>query len=66
MTLRGVAYELPTWEPHTGGSGCSSSHGLLPTPLANDFSDDISTLEERKARGYGNHLRDLPLMLPSP
>ena len=37
---------------------------LLPTPLANDFSDDISTLEERQARGYGNHLRDLPLMLP--
>src|SRR5699024_5015232 len=27
-------------------------------------SDDISTLEERQARGYGNHLRDLPLMLP--
>ena len=37
---------------------------LLPTPLANDFSDDISTTEERQARGYGNHLRDLPLMLP--
>lgn len=35
MTLRGRAYELPTWAPRTGASGSSSSPGLLlPTPEA--------------------------------
>jgi hypothetical protein len=30
--LRGIAFELPTSVPVTGGSGCSSSPGLLGTP----------------------------------
>ena len=38
MTLRGVAYALPTWEPPTDGSACSSWPGLeawtpRPRPL---------------------------------
>ena len=32
MTRRGEAFELPTWEPPTDASGCSS----LPTPTARD------------------------------
>jgi hypothetical protein len=36
MTLRGRAYELPTWEQRTDGSASSSSRGLLPTPTVSD------------------------------
>jgi hypothetical protein len=36
MMLGGVAYELPTWEPLTSGSGSSSSPGL-GTPKARDW-----------------------------
>nr|DAK41135.1 MAG TPA: hypothetical protein [Caudoviricetes sp.] len=36
MTRRGSLYGLPTSEPHTAGSGSSSSRGVptLPTPSA--------------------------------
>ena len=42
MTRSGVAYELPTWEPATDGSGCSCSPGdvrHLPTPTSRDYKD---------------------------
>ena len=32
MTLSGVAYALPTWEPRTDDSGCSSSP-VLPNDV---------------------------------
>ena len=44
MTLRGVAYALPTWEPPMGASGYLSSPGLLPTPQA----DTSTTLQHGK------------------
>lgn len=36
MTRSGSAYRRPTWEQLIGGSGCSSSRGLLPTARARD------------------------------
>lgn len=38
MTRGGTAYELPTWEQRTAGSGSLSSP-LLPTPAARDWKD---------------------------
>jgi len=40
MTLNGVAYELPTWEPATDVSASSS---LLPTPSASVANDGETT-----------------------
>ena len=57
MTANGVAYELPTWEPHTDGSGSSS---LLPTVTTSDTN------------GPGRHgvggmdLRTTVSLLPTP
>lgn len=57
MTVNGVAYELPTWEPHMAGSGSLS---LLPSVTVSD------------ANGPGLHgtggmdLRTTISMLPTP
>jgi len=47
MTVNGVAYELPTWEPHTDGSGSSSSlpeETLLLTPVAAEGTKPSNTM----------------------
>lgn len=47
MTLNGVAYELPTWERHTLGSGYSSSRDvgeLLLTPVASEGIKPSNTM----------------------
>ena len=51
MTRGGVAYALPTWEPHTGDSACSSSHGLLGTPRVSIGQDRVGDLTNRRATG---------------
>lgn len=55
MTLRGRAYALPTWEPHTDGGESSSSRGLLPTPQAHDAVKGKSAeqVAAMRARGHG-------------
>ena len=47
MTRRGTAYALQMSAPRTEGSGCSSSPGLLPTPMTSD------TREATGRRGDG-------------
>ena len=54
----GVAYELPTWEPPTGGSECSSSR-LLPTV-------NVKNNENRQSEGYGPNLGEALRLLPTP
>ena len=41
MTRNGTAYALPTSEPATDDSACSSSHGdeMLPTPTVQDAAN---------------------------
>src|SRR5690606_19403440 len=54
MTLRGVAYELPTWEPPTDGSASLSSPGLLPTPMTvNRTSERAQTGRETSGPSRG-------------
>lgn len=43
ITLRGVAYALPTWEPPTEGGESSSSPGL-PTPRASRGASSTETV----------------------
>src|SRR5690625_7149125 len=45
MTRNGTAYELPTSEHHTTGSGSSS---LLPTPVADNYKESGNRSEERR------------------
>jgi hypothetical protein len=67
MTVNGVAYELPTWEPHTGGSGSLSSP-LFGTPrcaeamTSRDIRDPLA-IKEGNARA---RLEDQVAMLPTP
>lgn len=55
MTANGVAYELPTWEHHTAGSGSSSSQPdeLLQTPLASEGTkpSNVMGVERRLSTG---------------
>lgn len=55
MTANGVAYELPTWEHHTAGTGYSSSQhdALLQTPLASEGTKPSNTMgvERRLSTG---------------
>ena len=64
MTLRGVAYELPTWVPPTAGSGCSSSPGLLlATPRAQHGEPRNQNVWERpldQPQNLENQLARLP------
>lgn len=57
MTANGAAYELPTWEHHTGGSGSSS---LLPTVTTSD------TNGPGKHGDGGMDLRTTVSLLPTP
>jgi DNA (cytosine-5)-methyltransferase 1 len=51
--------------PGRGRRATVVTGGLLPTPIAHDY-EDAQTPEERNARGYGSHLRDIPHLVPTP
>lgn len=65
MTLNGVAYELPTWEPAMDGSGSSS---LLKTPTTQlAINGGSQHPDKRKAGGHGPTLADeVEHLLPTP
>lgn len=63
MTRNGQLFPRPQSEHRTGASAFSSSRGLLPTPRS---SDSTGGIEDRKARGYGVQLNDIPFLLPTP
>jgi hypothetical protein len=65
MTVNGVAYELPTWEPATDDSGSSS---LLKTPTSQlAVNGGSQHPEKRKAGGHGPTLADeIEHLLPTP
>lgn len=63
MTRNGRLFLRPQSEPPTAESECSLSRGLLPTPRS---SDSTGGIEDRKARGYGDQLNDIPFLLPTP
>ena len=63
MTRNGVAYALPTWEPHTTASGCSSSPPaeMFRTPAAAEaeggaLSPERARVENRTLRLTGQIL----------
>lgn len=58
MTVNGVAYELPTWEPHTVGSGCSS---LLPTVTTSESTGPGNGPNKTG----GDNLRTVVSLLPT-
>lgn len=64
MTVNGVAYELPTWEHHTAGTGYSSSQhdAMLPTPTT---SEATGAGRSEKKTG-GDNLRTTVTLLPTP
>lgn len=59
MTRNGVAYALPTWEPHTTASACSSSPPVLKTPMTSDSNGAAPGREFFQ-------LREQVLTLPTP
>lgn len=67
MTRRGRAFALPTSEPRTAASGCSSSPGrLLPTPEAK-LSDSGPDYARATRPGSGGHdLTTAVHLLPTP
>src|SRR5690348_17680701 len=60
MTRGGCAFELPTWEPPTDASACSSSQ-LLPTPVA-----DNSRGLPSKGTDYASLPNSVCALLPTP
>ena len=64
MTANGAAYELPTWEPRTGGSGSSSllqgvpDSALLRTPMTGEGRKATmgTSVEERVKNGHQPYL----------
>lgn len=77
MTRAGVAFELPTPELPTLGTGCSSQPGLLPTPAASNPNDgesveswtarrDREKAKGRNGNGIGTPLGVAVQMLPTP
>lgn len=74
MTLNGVAYGLPTWEPPTAGSVCSSSPDddeLLGTPRAAEWKGcgpvGSRSYKHRLERGYLDaQALEIADLLPTP
>lgn len=66
MTLDGVAYELPTWEPRISAIESSLSPGeevLFPTPSAWDAKGGESKEQRREREAGGSMLKDIPHLL---
>lgn len=63
MTCGGAAYRLPPWAPLTGGSGCSLSPGLLPTPTAARYGNNQSPSPGAAVRPS---LDSITALLPTP
>ena len=70
MTRNGVAYELPTWEPRTDGSGYSSLPNgetrNLPTPTTRDWKDNVIRMEPHRPNDTDTLARALTVLLPTP
>lgn len=66
----GVAYELPTWEPHTDASGSSSLPNdetrNLPTPTTRDWKDNVIRMEPHRPNDTDTLARALTVLLPTP
>lgn len=72
MTWRGVAFELPTWEPRTDGTGSSP---LLGTPRPHDagrtakaYPGNVSTGSHARQAdgGHGDLVEQMGRLLPTP
>src|SRR4051794_13464322 len=72
MTRRGRLYPLPTSVPRTAGLGCSSSPGLLPTPVASTappaaWKPGVDWwLQSRAARGLEAVVTGRTPLIPTP
>lgn len=69
MTVNGVAYELPTWEHRTGGTGSSSlqhDEGLLRTPTASEVSGGMMHPDRCKAENKTLRLASQMVELANP
>lgn len=61
MTRNGRLFLRPALAHHTKGNESSSSPGL-PTPRSSDAAGGVP---DRKERGYGDQLNDIPWLLPT-